>query len=104
MAGISKRVGWHTFRYTFSSLLALLKTNLIVQKELPRHADIQTTMRYTLHPDCRRCQAGSTVEDGRSATERPDCIKGKVLWTNVDFSELSNLGQVLWNDGRGAQI
>lgn len=46
-AGISKKVGWHTFRYTYSSLLAFLKTNLIVQKELLRHADIQTTMRYT---------------------------------------------------------
>lgn len=46
-AGINKKVGWHTFRYTYSSLLALLKTNLIVQKELLRHADVQTTMRYT---------------------------------------------------------
>lgn len=46
-AGITKRVGWHTFRYTYSSLLGSLGTNLIVQKELLRHADIQTTMRYT---------------------------------------------------------
>ena len=46
-AGITKKVGWHTFRYTYSSLHGLLGTNLIVQKELLRHADIQTTMRYT---------------------------------------------------------
>ncbi len=46
-AGIAKRVGWHTFRYTYSSLHGLLGTSLIVQKELLRHADIQTTMRYT---------------------------------------------------------
>lgn len=92
MAGISKRVGWHTFRYTFSSLLALLKTNLIVQKELPRHADIQTTMRYTLHPDCRRCQAGSTVEDGRSATERPDCIKRKSIMDECGLFRVIEFG------------
>ena len=42
-AGIGK-VGWHTFRHTFSSILHNAGTNLAVQKELLRHADIQTTM------------------------------------------------------------
>jgi integrase len=42
-AGIGK-VGWHTFRHTFSSLLHQAGTSLAVQKELLRHADIQTTM------------------------------------------------------------
>ncbi len=42
-AGIGK-VGWHTFRHTFSSLLHQTGTKLAVQKELLRHADIQTTM------------------------------------------------------------
>lgn len=37
-------VGWHTFRHTFSSLLHQTGTKLAVQKELLRHADIQTTM------------------------------------------------------------
>ena len=42
-AGIGK-VGWHTFRHTFSSILHQGGTSLAVQKELLRHADIQTTM------------------------------------------------------------
>ena len=46
-AGINKRIGWHTFRHTYSSLLHSLETPLIVQKELLRHADIRTTMDYT---------------------------------------------------------
>lgn len=46
-AGINKRIGWHTFRHTYSSLHALLKTPLVVQRELLRHTDIRTTMDYT---------------------------------------------------------
>jgi integrase len=42
-AGIGK-VGWPTFRHTFSSLLHQTGIKLAVQKELLRHADIQTTM------------------------------------------------------------
>jgi integrase len=42
-AGIGK-IGWHTFRHTFSSILHHAGTNMAVQKELLRHADIQTTM------------------------------------------------------------
>jgi len=42
-AGIGK-VGWHTFRHTFSSILHNAGANMAVQKELLRHADIQTTM------------------------------------------------------------
>ncbi|HEX5484263.1 MAG TPA: site-specific integrase [Terriglobia bacterium] len=42
-AGIGK-IGWHTFRHTFSSLLHQAGTKLAVQKELLRHADISTTM------------------------------------------------------------
>ena len=41
--GIGK-IGWHTFRHTFSSLLHQAGTSLAAQKELLRHADIQTTM------------------------------------------------------------
>jgi integrase len=42
-AGIGK-VGWHMFRHTFSSILHQAGTSMAVQKELLRHADIQTTM------------------------------------------------------------
>ena len=42
-AGIGK-IGWHTFRHTFSTLVHSMGTDLAVQKELLRHADIKTTM------------------------------------------------------------
>jgi len=39
------KVGWHTFRHTFSSsILHNAGTHMAVQKELLRHADISTTM------------------------------------------------------------
>jgi integrase len=42
-AGVG-RIGWHTFRHSFSTLLHSMGTDLAVQKELLRHADIKTTM------------------------------------------------------------
>jgi integrase len=55
------KVGWHAFRRTFSSILHQAGTNMAVQKELLRHADIHTTMNvYT--------KAGSTAK--RKAVHR----------------------------------
>jgi len=42
-AGIG-RVGWHTFRRTYSSLLREHEVDIKVQQALLRHADIRTTM------------------------------------------------------------
>ena len=42
-AGIG-RIGWHTLRHTYSTLLHEFGAPLAVQKELLRHSDIQTTM------------------------------------------------------------
>ena len=42
-AGIG-RVGWHTFRHTYSSLLREHEADIKVQQALLRHADIRTTM------------------------------------------------------------
>jgi integrase len=38
------RIGWHTFRHTYSSMLRHLEVDVKVQQELLRHADIRTTM------------------------------------------------------------
>jgi integrase len=37
-AGISKRIGWHTFRHAYSSLLAHTGNDMRVVQELMRHA------------------------------------------------------------------
>ena len=42
-AGIGDDLGWHTFRHTYRSLLIDIGTPIEVQKELMRHASIQTT-------------------------------------------------------------
>ena len=38
------RIGWHTFRHTYSTLLRAFGVDVKVQQELLRHADIRTTM------------------------------------------------------------
>jgi integrase len=43
-AGITKRVGWHTFRHSYSTLLRANHTDVKVQSELLRHSNIGTTL------------------------------------------------------------
>ena len=60
-AGIGK-IGWHTFRHTYSTLLHALGTTPAVQKELLRHADIQTTLNiYTQAVTSAKREAASKV-------------------------------------------
>lgn len=60
-AGIGN-IGWHTFRHTYSTLLHALGATLAVQKELLRHADIQTTMNiYTQAISEEKREAASRV-------------------------------------------
>ena len=43
-AGIQKKIGWHAFRHTFSSLVKSLGVDVKVVQELGRHASFRTTM------------------------------------------------------------
>ena len=47
--GIAKRIGWHTFRHTYSSLLAHTGNDVRVVQELMRHAKATTTMEIYTH-------------------------------------------------------
>jgi Phage integrase family len=42
-AGVGK-IGWHTFRHSYSSLLRRVGADIKVQQELLRHSTIQSTM------------------------------------------------------------
>lgn len=42
--GINKKIGWHTFRHTFSTLIKSLGVDAKVVQELLRHASFSTTM------------------------------------------------------------
>lgn len=62
-AGIG-RVGWHTFRHTYSTLLRAFGVDVKVQQELLRHSDIRTTLNiYTQAvPQAMRDAHGKVVE------------------------------------------
>jgi integrase len=60
-AGVG-RIGWHSFRHSYSTLLNELGTDLKVQQALLRHADIRTTMNvYTRAVPDRLRQANSRL-------------------------------------------
>jgi integrase len=42
--GISKRIGWHTFRHTYSTLLRSTGAELKTMQELLRHSTIRVTL------------------------------------------------------------
>lgn len=42
--GIDKRVGWHTFRHSYSTLLRFLGTDIKVQQDLLRHSSARLTL------------------------------------------------------------
>ncbi len=42
--GIAQHIGWHTFRHTYSSLLAATKADIKVMQELLRHASSRVTL------------------------------------------------------------
>lgn len=57
-------IGWHTFRHTNSTLLHALGATPAVQKELLRHADIQTTLNvYTQAMSADKRTAASRLVD-----------------------------------------
>jgi integrase len=60
-AGIAK-IGWYRFRHTYSTMLRSAGTNIKVQQELQRHANIQTTMNiYTQAVSDQKRVANSKV-------------------------------------------
>jgi integrase len=56
--GIKKRIGWHTFRHSYSTLLRQLGTDIKVQQDLLRHSSARLTLdTYTqaVTPAKKRC-------------------------------------------------
>jgi len=63
-AGVTKTVGWHTFRHSYSTLLRANGTDVKVQSELLRHSNIGTTLNlYTQAvSEQKRAAHGQVVE------------------------------------------
>lgn len=77
--GITKTIGWRTFRRTYASLLKANGEDVKVVQELCRHANPNTTLRlyaqaYTA--DARRAQ-GKIVEMVRNAPLPDDLVRRK---------------------------
>jgi len=53
-AGITKRVGWHIFRHTYSSLLAETGNDVKMMQELMRHAKVSITMEAYTHAGMKK--------------------------------------------------
>ncbi|WP_419807102.1 site-specific integrase [Terriglobus sp.] len=56
-AGISKRVGWHTFRHTYATLLIANGENVKVVQELMRHASSHFTLQIYSQAQARTKRA-----------------------------------------------
>jgi integrase len=60
-AGIGK-IGWHTFRHSYSTMLRAVGVDIKVQQELLRHSTIQSTMNiYTQAVSEQKRAANSMV-------------------------------------------
>ncbi|HEU5414038.1 MAG TPA: site-specific integrase [Candidatus Angelobacter sp.] len=60
--GINQRIGWHTFRHTYSSLLKANGADTKVMQELLRHASSRVTLdTYTQAFLCQKRKAQSEV-------------------------------------------
>jgi integrase len=63
-AGITKKIGWHTFRHTFSTLIKSLGVDAKVVQELLQHASFKTTMDgYTQALEAPKRQAQAALAD-----------------------------------------
>jgi len=48
--GFNKRIGWHTFRHSYSTLLRILGTDIKVQQDLLRHSSARLTLDTDTQP------------------------------------------------------
>jgi integrase len=90
-AGIGK-IGWHTFRHTYSTMLRSAGTDIKVQQELLRHANIQTTMNiYTQAVSDQKRAANSKVVEMvlsgvKAARGKRVSANGSVTGADCDFA------------------
>ena len=85
-AGISGKVGWHTFRHTNATVLEQVGVRMKVAQELLRHADIQTTMNiYTGAMEKDKREAAGLVARRmlkKPSTDITDCSQAQEEFVN----------------------
>jgi hypothetical protein len=97
--GISKRVGWHTFRQTYSTLLKAVGADVKVMQELLRHASVCVTLdTYTQAVTAAKREAQASVLNllglARDSQEPAPhgwskrlayCLRDIAKWLHLDF-------------------
>ncbi len=74
-AQIMKLIGWHTFRHTYSTMLAEHGNDVKVVQELMRHAKLSTTMEIYTHPRMeKKREAQSKVVDMLFGRQRSEAV------------------------------
>ena len=69
-AGIGK-IGWHTFRHSYSTMLRSAGTDIKVQQELLRHSTIQSTMNTYTQAVSQHKRAANSLVVGFCSKEWP---------------------------------
>jgi integrase len=72
-AGVVKRIGWHTFRHTYSTVLIANGENVKVVQELMRHASSRFTLDLLTSSASRKAKA-QQVGVGRSSFGATRCV------------------------------
>jgi len=108
-AGITKRIGWHTFRHTYSTMLVANGENVKVVQELMRHASSRSTLEiYTqASPEDKRVAQQRLVQmivsdaSERSVITFEDNTWNEPAWTQ----KLSALKMIIkWRDKEQEEI
>jgi integrase len=74
-AGITKRIGWHAFRHSYSSLLVANGENVKVVQELMRHASSRVTLEvYSQARNAAKRQAQERVVQMIVPTQQDDAV------------------------------
>ena len=60
-AGITRTIGWHTFRHTYSTILIANGENVKVVQELMRHSNNRTPSRFIHRPGSRPSEKHSSA-------------------------------------------
>src|SRR5262249_9550623 len=95
------KVGWHTFRHTYSTMLGSAGADIKVQQEMLRHANIQTTMNiYTQAVSDEKRVANSKVVQMVLSGAKPwprkqDSAIGSETGADFDLAALPRRAQVI---------
>ena len=98
-AGITKWIGWHTFRHSYATLLIANGENIKVVQELMRHGSARITVdiySQARNPEKRAAQqrlVQMILPEDRSETGIPSLVSGGLQTSDLSPTEV----QTMWS-------